>query len=311
MKNTLVAIAVCLASTVSFAQPQAMFSTDTFENFTLHTYASFDAMADVSFIVEGKNNLVIIEPQAFEGKVEEFIAYTKKLNKPIDRVLVSFHAAGLKAYQGEHKVITKPMAKFSQSDAAKGMLAFFDQAFQGTMDTEIVEFDEHIDASANFTVDGVTYTLEPTSVPGMPGVNIAIGDEVYYQHFAPAQGFHASKNHINSKAAIDGALIDALTAKAAGYTLLLGSHGTGKAGIADLQWQIKYLKTMRQIAAQATTTDAFISKVNAAYPDCKGQENLKGIATSLYPPPVPADSAHRSEANKKAAPSSTHGGPEL
>jgi predicted SnoaL-like aldol condensation-catalyzing enzyme len=294
-------MAVGFLATMAFAQPEARFSADEFDNFTLHTYASFDSMADVSFIVEGANSLVVIEPQAFQGKVEEFTAHTKELGKPIERVLVSFHAAGLKAYADEHKVITKPMDEFMKSDAGKGMLGFFDKAFGGAMDTEIVEFDEHIDASTTFAVDGVTYTLEPTSVPGMPGVNIAIGDKVYYQHFPPAKGRHASKNQINSKAAIDGALIDALTAEASGYTLLLGSHGTGRAGIEDLAFQIRYLKTMKQIAARAATADEFITRMNEAFPNCKGEEDLNGIAAKLYPSSVPAVSADRSEANKKAA----------
>jgi predicted SnoaL-like aldol condensation-catalyzing enzyme len=254
-------------------------------------------MADVSFIVESESKLVVIEPQAFEGKVEEFTAYTEKLGKPIEKVLVSFHAAGLKAYPNEKKVITKPMAAFMKTDRAKGMLAHFDQAFGGAMDTEIVAFDEILDAPSAFTIDGVNYKLEPTSVPGMPGVNITIGGQVYYQHFAPAKNRHASKNQINSKAAIDGALIDALKAKAAGYTLLLGSHGTGKAGVEDLDFQIQYLETLRQIAAKTETADAFIAAVNKAYPDYAGAEDLNGIAAQLYP----ADSPDRSEANKAAA----------
>jgi predicted SnoaL-like aldol condensation-catalyzing enzyme len=297
MKIAIATIATALAAVSGFAQPKAMFSTDPFDNFTLHTYASFDAMADVSFIVETDNKLVVIEPQAFKGKVGEFTAYTEKLGKPIEKVLVSFHAAGLKAYPDEHKVITKPMAAFMKSDKAKGMLGFFDQAFGGAMDTEIVEFDEQIDANTSFIVDGVEYTLEPTSVPGMPGVNISIDSQVYYQHFAPAKNRHASKNQINSKAAIDGALIDALKAKATGYTLLLGAHGTGKAGAEDLDFQIQYLETLRQVAAQAQTADDFMAAVNKAYPDCAGEEDLNGIAAKLYP----AVSPDRSEANKAAA----------
>ena len=282
MKNLFIAIIVSIVAISVQAQPKANFTTNQFENFTLHTYASFDAMADVSFIVEGKNSLVIIEPQAFKGKVKEFMDYTKKINKPIEKVLVSFHAAGLKVYENEHKVITKPMAEFMKSDAAQGMLGFFDKAFEGAMDTEVVEFDEHIDANTKFTVDGVEYVLEPTAVPGMPGVNIAIGGNVYYQHFAPAKGMHASKNQINSKAAIDGALADAMKAKKGGYTLLLGSHGMGKAGTEDLKFQIEYLKTMKNIAEKAATADEFIAQMNAKYPNCKGEEDLKGIAENLY-----------------------------
>lgn len=282
MKNLALSLFICAISLSAYAQPKANFTTDKFENFTLHTYASFDAMADVSFIIEGEDSLVILEPQAFKGKVEEFMAYTEKLGKPIEKVLVSFHAAGLKVYEKEDKLITKPMAVFLQSDAAKGMLGFFDRAFKGAMDTEIVSFDEEMDASTSFTLDGVEYTFEPTSVPGMPGVNIAIGKKVYYQHFAPAKGFHASKNQIKSKAAIDGALADARKAKKGGYTLLLGSHGFGKAGVDDLKFQIAYLKNMNKIASKANSSDEFIKQMNAKYPDCKGVEDVKGIAENFY-----------------------------
>ena len=161
------------------------------------------------------------------------------------------------------------------------MLAYFDQAFEGKMDTEIVSFDEYIDANSKFQVDGVEYILEPTSLPGMPGVNISIDGKVYYQHFAPAKGFHASKNQINSKAAIDGALTDALKAKDAGYALLLGSHGYGKAGAEDLKFQIKYLNDMKNIAAKATTSEEFLKQINAIYPDCKG-DDINEIALNLY-----------------------------
>lgn len=282
MKQVVVALALIFMVATGWAQPKAMFSSDKFDNFTLHTYASFDAMADVSFIVESKKSLVIIEPQAFKGKVEEFVAYTGKLGKPIEKVVVSFHAAGLKTYPNAHKVTTKPMAEFMKSDAAQGMLGFFDKAFKGAMDTELVEFDEHIDATTSFVVDGVTYSIEPTSLPGMPGANIAIGNKVYYQHFAPAKGFHASKNQIKDKASIEGALADAKKAQNAGYTLLLGSHGSGKAGVDDLKFQIKYLKTMAKVASKATDAEEFINKMNAKYADCKGEEDLKAIAENLY-----------------------------
>jgi len=300
MNKTALAITATLAAVTGFAAPAANFSTDTFDNFTLHTYASFDPMANVSFIVEGVTSLVVIEPQAFKGKVEEFTDYTDKLGKPIAEVIVSFHAAGLNAYPNEKKVITKPMAEFMKSDKAKSMLGFFDKAFKGAMDTQIVEFDEQLDVPVQFTIDGIEYTLEPTSVPGMPGANITIGGQVYYQHFAPAKGSHVSKNQIKSRAAIDGALIDALQAKVAGCTLLLGSHGTGKASVEDLDFQIDYLKTMKQASSEATTAEEFIRQMNAAYPDCKGEEDLNGIAANLYSS-ASVMASEKSEANKKSA----------
>ena len=72
-----------------------------------------------------------------------------------------------------------------------------------------------------------------------------------------------------------------MKAKKGGYTLLLGSHGMGKAGTEDLKFQIEYLKTMKNIAEKAATADEFIAQMNAKYPNCRGEEDLKGIAENL------------------------------
>ncbi|WP_350431840.1 hypothetical protein ABIS04_17145 [Shewanella sp. H8] len=282
MNKVILSVALSAISFFSFAQPSAQFSTDKFENFTLHTYASFDPMADVSFIVETDKKLVVIEPQVFTNNIEEFVQYTQQLGKPIEKVLVSFHALGLKVYENEDKVIPRPMEAFMQSEAAKGMIEFFGKKYNNSIDTEVVKFDEVVEATTMFNVDGVSYRLEPTSMPGMPGVNIAIDDKVYYQHFSPSKEFHASYHMIKKKASIDGALMDLAKAKQAGYTLLLGSHGFGKATAADLDFQITYFKKMKQLVADSADAEIFVKNMNTEYPDLQGQEDLTIIAKNLY-----------------------------
>ncbi len=272
----------CLSLTVFTAKAQSKISTDKFDNFTLHTYASFNPMGDVSFIVEGKNELVIIEPQSFNKNTEEFNTYTKKLGKPIAKVLVSFHSAGLDIYKGEDKAISKATADFLKTDAAKGMLQYFDKVFQGAMNTHIVDFNEYMDVPKSFTIDSIPYTIEASALTGMPGLNIAIGNKVYYRHFVPIKDTHLSKNEITNKASIDGALLDAKKAKKGKYTLLIGSHGTGKANADDLKFEIKYLKTMKKIASNAENAEQFVEKMNKKFPTLKGQEDLKAIANNLY-----------------------------
>jgi len=58
---------------------------------------------------------------------------------------------------------------------------------------------------------------------------------------------------------------------------------------------------MEKLAGTAENADDLIAQMKAAYPDCRGEEDLKGIATTLCPSSVPEDSADRSKANKKAA----------
>lgn len=276
----LVACMIIIVPGMSIAQ--SGFSVDKFDNFTFHTYQSNDPMGDVSFVIESKNELVILEPQAFKDNVFEFREYVQKLNKPVAKMLISFHPVGLKSYKEGESVITAPMEGFLHSDAAKGMLAHFKEAFKGAMDVEVVPFDSIIPSDSKLEIDGVTYTLYPTSLPGMPGVNVDIDGKVLYQHFAPAANTHASPFQIDSKSAIEGALADAVKAKVNGYELFVGSHFPGKGEIEDLQFQINYLEKMKTAAAESENAEDFVQRMNKVYPEIGGMENLKVIAAKMY-----------------------------
>lgn len=281
MKKTALTI-LCLIILTTNAFAGGSFTKDSMNDFTLHTYLSDDPMGDVSFLIETKNALVVLEPQAFTKNIEEFTAYTDTLNKPVEMVLVSFHAGGLSIYTQQKKTTTIPMDGFMKSEHGKGMLAYFDEAFKGAMDTKTVDFDSVIAPNATVIVDGVTYQFMPTDIPGMPGSQIAINNTVLFQHFAPAANTHASPFHVKSKETIEGALIESRKAQEGNYALIIGSHCPGKGTQADIDFQITYFETLKKIVAKADNAETMIAEMNAAYPTIQGEKNLQAIAARIY-----------------------------
>lgn len=279
-KMTLLTVALLFMAT-SFAQAGSQFLTDKVGDIVLHTYQTGDPLGDVSFVIESKNSLVILEPVPFEANIKEILAYTDKLNKPVSKILVAFHPGGLSQHPTGEKVISKPLNGFLNSDAGKGMLKHFEQVFKGKFDSAIVPFDSVIEADKKLVIDGVTYQFAQTKLPGMPGSNIAISDKILFSHFAPAANVHPSPFFINGRPAIAAALAESEAALKGGYSLFIGSHMPGKGGVKDMEFQIKYLKTLEAVAAKTDQAADIVSEMEAAFPGCAMDKHLKGIAEKL------------------------------
>ncbi|MDC7217520.1 MAG: hypothetical protein PQJ28_00710, partial [Spirochaetales bacterium] len=86
MKKLIIMPLLCVLLVAASAQAATSFSKNSFKDFTLHTYVSDDPLGDVSFIIESKNKLVILEPQAFNKNLTELNEYAAKLNKPLAAV---------------------------------------------------------------------------------------------------------------------------------------------------------------------------------------------------------------------------------
>ena len=89
-KFVLIAVTLLFVAT-SIAQASSKFMTDKLGDVVLHTYQTGDPLGDVSFVIESKNSLVIIEPAPFEANIKKMLSYTDKLNKPVSKILVAFH----------------------------------------------------------------------------------------------------------------------------------------------------------------------------------------------------------------------------
>ena len=64
------------------------------EGFRLHVYNSNDVMADTSFIIDGKDGLVVMEYPLFKVNAAEFGEYIKALGKPVVTDITDYHLGG-------------------------------------------------------------------------------------------------------------------------------------------------------------------------------------------------------------------------
>ena len=54
------------------------------DGFKLHVYNTNDVMGDASYIIEGKDSLIVMEYPLFKVNAKEFAAYIEKLGKPVE-----------------------------------------------------------------------------------------------------------------------------------------------------------------------------------------------------------------------------------
>lgn len=87
------AAAAIIAANV-MVNAQGKFETVALKNATLHVYYSNDVMGDASYIVEGKDALVVLEAPLFKDALAEFDTYLAGLGKPVESAIIDYHLGG-------------------------------------------------------------------------------------------------------------------------------------------------------------------------------------------------------------------------
>ncbi|MDL2308911.1 hypothetical protein LJC68_04420 [Bacteroidales bacterium OttesenSCG-928-B11] len=173
-----------VAETIS-VNAQSKFEVKDFGSFKIHSYATADPLGDMSYIIEGKNALVILEPVLFHVNIKEFGEYVESLKKPIEKVIASYHTGGFNAFDPESIVMIEGMPEFEKGEAYSGMSAYL------------------------------------------------------------AELEHAKKS---------------------GASLFIGGHGMGTAEMKDVDFQIAYLKKMKELMNKEKSSEGFIAAMKKAYP---------------------------------------------
>ena len=279
MKRTSLSL-VLLLSITSAVFAQKNMQVYKFKNFYLHVYTSSEAMEDVSIIIEGENELVILEQPSFYNSIKEFNTHVKELKKPIVKVIADYHTGGLADIDPELVVMIEGMPEFEKGEIYSGMIKNFSEIFAGSMDTREHKITATVPKNSIQKWAGIDFKFSPGSVSDFPGASINIGGKVYYSHFAPVIA-HFSNLQINSKEAIDALLSELGNAKKSGCELFVGSHGI-PTDIKAVDFQIEYLKKMKEILNSSVSEESFISAISKVFPNLPGEKNLKSIAEILY-----------------------------
>ncbi len=274
-----VLVAVAMTTTV---HAQSNFEVKDFGGFKLHAYVTADPLGDMSYIIEGGKGLVVLEPAAFFENIKEFGAYVTKLNKPVEKVIANYHAAGFSAFDHSKFVMIEGMPAFIQGDIYKGMMGNFAAGFGEAMDISEFVPTATVGKNARENWAGIEFRFSPGASSDFPAASVLIGGNAYYMHFTPVANMHMSPLQLSNRQAVDATLTELEHAKATGATVFIGGHGAAMADINAVTFQIGYLKKVKEMTSQIRTGDEFILAMKMTYKDIAGEDNLTALAANLY-----------------------------
>lgn len=242
----------------------------------LHVLYSNDALGDVSFIVEGQDELVGIELPAFTEGLEEWASYVEALGKPMNNIFIADHATGKSYTEGMNVLGTEGSAESIVSGATfattDGLYQTFGSDFHGgdelVLVTETVPFGKIEVAGIEFEIIDRGYTYDIV-IPGFDAV---------YTHMLGK----FTHSIITGEAYLDEYLAVLDEYEEGGYEMILSAH-SGVEGQDAVAEKISYVETLKKLYEENSTADAFLEAVNEAYPEYAGVNYLEMSAGYLYP----------------------------
>lgn len=280
MKKIILILTIIAMATNINAQNK--FDVKDFGSFKLHSYASADAMGDMTYIIEGKNSVVVLEPAAFFDNIKEFGEYVTRLNKPVEKVIANYHTAGFSAFDHSKFVMIEGMPEFVRGDIYKGMMDNFAAGFGNAIDVSdfVPESTVGINSSENWA--GVEFKFFPGASSDFPAASVLIGAKVYYMHFTPVANMHMGPLQIINREAVDATLAELNHAKKTGVLTFIGGHGMGTSDINALDFQIQYLEKVKENLSKNNSADEFIAAMKSVYQNIAGEDDLLAVAANLY-----------------------------
>ncbi len=273
-----IAIATALSAQTKVNEKMTIYD---LQNNKLHVYQTGDAMGDVSFIIEGEKKLVIHEQPLFWDNIKEFNSYVSSLDKPVDKVIANYHSLGLADYAPSAVVMPKAMIEFGKSDMAQGMIAKFEKGFGEAADFRAHKKAKGFDVPSIQNWAGIELVFTNGAKTDFPAASILIDRKAYYVHFAPEIA-HANPMRVKSPESVDVILDELYEIKKSGAEYIFGSHGK-PATLKEVDFQILYFEKIKSLLKECPDSDVFGQRLIVSYPTLAGAENVKAIATALYP----------------------------
>ena len=245
------------------------------DGFKLHVYNSNDVMFDASYIIEGRDGLVVMEYPLFKVNAAEFAEYIKSLGKPVVTDITDYHLGG-----SDQLPIVMPegMPKFIEGPIYGGMMKGFAEQFGETMVDLPTQQATEVPFGSTQQYAGVDFRFDRGAASDFPGSMILIGSQVCYTHWAPYQ-MHMSPLQLGSKEAIDAELVATKAELATGAKYFIGGHG-GLVEKPAVEARIAYLEKVKQLRAECKNAAAFADALAKAYPDMPG--DIAPLAEALY-----------------------------
>jgi glyoxylase-like metal-dependent hydrolase (beta-lactamase superfamily II) len=238
-------------------------------------------LSNATYIIEGPNELVIVDGQFVVPFAMGFRGYANSLGKPINRVYLSHehpdHFFGVSAAFGDVPVYALPetieFLKANGEQIRKDRQAIF-----GPFVPESVVIPNHVATPGKEVIDGITFevvAVKDAEVPTqlaikLPDLGVYITQDLLY-----------SGNHLYIHKGIDGWVSALEGLKASEYEVFLPGHGE-PADKKEVQANIDYLKGATKIASESADAEAYKTALLAAYPDRKAPAIIDIYAPFLY-----------------------------
>ena len=245
-----------------------------FGDIKLHAYQTNDLMYDESYILENKDNLLLVEFPAFYDNLEEFEGYVKGLNKNIVGKVFSDHPNGGTIFKDVRGYASEGTIKSIKEGTINNLVTGFETSFGGAFAKEYHNITDILkDNKVNiggFELN-ITYHDENIEIE-FPQINCV------YTHMLghDCHSIVAGENHEN-------AIIEQLKGyKEKGYNLILSSHYTPET-LADVDTKIAYLENIKKIARKSKNINEFKEEVKKEYPNYSGLNYLDMTAGYFFP----------------------------
>ena len=142
------------------------------EGYKLHVYNSNDVMGDASYIIEGKDSLIVMEYPLFKVNAKEFADYIEKLGKPVEIDVTDYHLGG-----SDKLPLTMPegMPAFIEGPVYGGMMKQFAEQFGDTMVELPTQKAAEVPFGQTQKWNGIDFRFEHGATSDFPGASIIIG----------------------------------------------------------------------------------------------------------------------------------------
>jgi glyoxylase-like metal-dependent hydrolase (beta-lactamase superfamily II) len=243
----------------------------------VHTFISPEALlSNATHVIEGPNELVIVDGQFVAPLAGAFRAYADGLGKPINRAYLSHehpdHFFGLSAAFSDVPIYALPETIAFLKANGEAIRADRAQVY-GPMVPSSIVIPTHAVTAGREVIDGIAFDLvvqrhaevETQLAIGLPEVGVYITQDLLY-----------SGGHLYIHKGTEESWTAALEQlKASNYDLFLR-------GKEEIQANIDYLKTAKKIAAASPNVEAYKAALLAAFPDRKAPAIIDIYAPALF-----------------------------
>ena len=245
-----------------------------FGDIKLHSYQTNDLIADESYILENKDNVLLIEFPAFYDNLEEFEEYVRGLNKNIVGKVFSDHPNGGTCLKDVKGYASEGTIKSMKEGTIHNLVTGFETSFGGAFAKEYHKITDVLKENkvniGGFELN-ITYHDENIEIE-FPQINCV------YTHMLghDCHSIVAGEDHANM-------IIAQLKGyKEKGYNLVLSSHYTPET-LTDVDTKITYLEELKLLVKESSNAEEFKNKVKEKYPNYSGLNYLDMTAGYFFP----------------------------